>query len=70
LPAIHSSTIPEALAQLRHAGLIEVRRSGRSLIHKADYTQMDGLMTFLTDNCCGRKKSKVDADRPKFHAKR
>ena len=40
------------LAQLKHAGLVQVRRDGRSLIYAANYDAMNGLMEFLTDNCC------------------
>ena len=40
------------LAQLSHAGLITQRRQGRSIIYAADYASMNGLMAYLTDNCC------------------
>src|SRR5262245_16176353 len=45
-------TLSFHLAQLRHAGLIEVRRDGRSQIYAADFDAMNGLMEFLTANCC------------------
>ena len=41
------------LAQLAHAGLISVRRQSRSLIYSADYSAMNALMAYLTENCCG-----------------
>ncbi len=41
------------LAQLTHAGLITQRRQSRSLIYAADYAAMNGLMAYLTENCCG-----------------
>jgi DNA-binding transcriptional ArsR family regulator len=50
---IAAPTLSFHLAQLRHAGLAEVRRDGRSLIYAADYDGMNDLMGFLTDNCCG-----------------
>ena len=40
------------LGQLRQAGLISVRRAGRSLIYAAEYDAMNGLIDFLTINCC------------------
>ncbi|MBN9042624.1 MAG: transcriptional regulator [Rhizobiales bacterium 62-47] len=39
--------------RLRQAGLITVRRAGRSMIYAARYDQMNALLSFLTDNCCG-----------------
>ncbi len=48
-----SATLSFHLAQLKHAGLVTVRRNGRSLIYAADYARMNGLIDFLTENCCG-----------------
>ena len=45
-------TLSFHLAQLRHAGLVQVRRDGRSLIYAADYDGMTELMEYLTENCC------------------
>ena len=42
------------LAQLAHAGLITQRRLSRQLIYSADYGAMNALLTYLTENCCGR----------------
>src|SRR5438128_369138 len=39
--------------RLRHAGLVSVRRDGRSMIYAARYEQMNALLGFLTENCCG-----------------
>jgi DNA-binding transcriptional ArsR family regulator len=50
---ISPATLSFHLAQLRHAGLISMRRDGRSLIYSADYDGMNELMGFLTENCCG-----------------
>lgn len=38
--------------RLRQAGLISVRREGRSMIYAARYQQMNALVGFLTENCC------------------
>jgi ArsR family transcriptional regulator, arsenate/arsenite/antimonite-responsive transcriptional repressor len=48
-----SPTLSFHLAQLKHAGLVQAKRDGRSLIYAADYDGMNDLMSFLTDNCCG-----------------
>ncbi len=38
---------------LRQAGLVSVRRDGRSMIYAARYETMNGLVAYLADNCCG-----------------
>jgi DNA-binding transcriptional ArsR family regulator len=38
--------------RLRVAGLVTVRRDGRSMIYAARYEAMNDLIAFLTDNCC------------------
>lgn len=50
---VPASSMSFHLAQLSHAGLITQRRQGRSLIYAADYAAMNGLMAYLTENCCG-----------------
>ena len=38
--------------RLRAAGLVTVRRDGRSMIYAAQYDAMNRLLGFLTENCC------------------
>jgi ArsR family transcriptional regulator, arsenate/arsenite/antimonite-responsive transcriptional repressor len=38
--------------RLRHAGLVTVRRAGRSMIYAARYDSMRALLAYLTENCC------------------
>jgi DNA-binding transcriptional ArsR family regulator len=60
--------------RLRDAGLVTVRRDGRSMIYSAQFETMNELLGFLTENCCGgatcrpaneckpvRKRTKVTA---------
>jgi len=60
--------------RLRMAGLVTVRREGRSMIYAAQFDTMNGLLGFLTENCCGgvscapavtckpaRKRAKISA---------
>lgn len=54
---IAAPTLSFHLAQLKHAGLVQARRDGRSLIYAANYESMNGLMEFLTDNCCSGEAS-------------
>jgi ArsR family transcriptional regulator len=39
--------------RLRTAGLVKVRREGRSMIYAAQFETMNALLGYLTDNCCG-----------------
>jgi DNA-binding transcriptional ArsR family regulator len=39
--------------RLRQAGLVTVRREGRSMIYAARFETMNALLAFLTENCCG-----------------
>src|ERR1700676_5272696 len=39
--------------RLRAAGLVTVRRDGRSMIYAAQFDIMNELLGFLTGNCCG-----------------
>lgn len=41
--------------RLRMAGLITVRREGRSMIYAARYEIMNALLAYLTENCCSGK---------------
>jgi ArsR family transcriptional regulator, arsenate/arsenite/antimonite-responsive transcriptional repressor len=49
------SSLSFHLALLNRAGLITQRRESRSLIYSADFEQMNALVGFLTENCCGGK---------------
>ena len=48
-----SATLSFHLNQLKQAGLVSFRREGRSLIYTANFPAMNGLMAYLTENCCG-----------------
>lgn len=49
LPA---ATLSFHLKELMHAGLISQERSGRHLIYRVEIAQMNGVLAYLTDNCC------------------
>jgi DNA-binding transcriptional ArsR family regulator len=38
--------------RLREAGLVTVRRDGRSMIYAARFDRMNSLLGYLTENCC------------------
>jgi len=46
------ATLNHHLAQLKQAGLVVCVRDGRKLIHRADYARMDGMVSYLLENCC------------------
>jgi DNA-binding transcriptional ArsR family regulator len=46
-------TLTSHLNVLRRAGLVRDVREGRSIRCRADYTRMNALLGFLTENCCG-----------------
>ena len=41
------------LKELLNAGLISQTRDGRHLVYRADFAAMNGLVGYLTENCCG-----------------
>lgn len=47
------STLSFHLNALAVAGLIGRTRLGRRLVYRADYAQMNALVAYLTENCCG-----------------
>ena len=47
------SSLTFHLQQLQRAGLLTQRRLSRQLIYAADFAAMNGLVAFLTENCCG-----------------
>jgi ArsR family transcriptional regulator, arsenate/arsenite/antimonite-responsive transcriptional repressor len=46
------NTLTFHLDRLRQAGLVTVRRNGRSMIYAARYDTMNTLISYLTENCC------------------
>jgi len=49
------------LKELAHAGLVTQEREGRNLIYRAAYDRMDGVLSFLTENCCAGAECVVGA---------
>jgi ArsR family transcriptional regulator, arsenate/arsenite/antimonite-responsive transcriptional repressor len=47
-----AATLTNHLNVLRQAGLVTDRRDGRSIWCRADYTRMNVLLAYLTENCC------------------
>lgn len=50
--ALAPATLSFHLAHLSRVGLVASRPEGRFIYYSADYTTMNTLLGFLTDNCC------------------
>jgi ArsR family transcriptional regulator, arsenate/arsenite/antimonite-responsive transcriptional repressor len=50
---ISPSSLTFHLQHLQRVGLIKQRRLSRQLIYAADFTVMNDLVAYLTENCCG-----------------
>ncbi|NZA25206.1 winged helix-turn-helix transcriptional regulator [Luteimonas sp. SJ-92] len=48
-----ATTLSFHLKTLAQAGLIEAEQHGRSITYRADFAAMQGLVDYLTENCCG-----------------
>jgi ArsR family transcriptional regulator, arsenate/arsenite/antimonite-responsive transcriptional repressor len=61
---IPAPTLSFHLKALSHAGLVDDRREGRNIFYTANYAQMNALVGFLTDNCCGGRSCKPSQAAP------
>lgn len=59
--SVSATALSFHLKELHHAGLITQERQGRHLIYRASFESMNGLLTYLTDNCCQGKSCQVTA---------
>jgi ArsR family transcriptional regulator len=55
------NTLSFHLKELAHAGLVTQQRDGRYLIYRANFEQMNGLLAYLTENCCQGTGCLVDS---------
>ena len=46
------ATLSFHLKELANAGMVDSRQEGRFVIYWANYDQMNGLLGYLTENCC------------------
>ena len=49
---VPSATLSFHLKELKSSGLIRCDRQGRSRIYSPDFSAVNGLIDFLTANCC------------------
>jgi ArsR family transcriptional regulator len=50
---IPPSSLSFHLKELTHADIVTQKKAGRFLIYSANFVTMNGLLGFLTANCCG-----------------
>jgi ArsR family transcriptional regulator len=64
---IPSATLTFHLKELNHAGLVESRRDGRSVVYSLRVEGMRELLTFLARDCCKGEPELcgVSCDKPK-----
>ena len=53
---VPASTLSHHIAHLVNAGLVAQEREGRQLICRPDFQLMDGLIAFLTSECCSLER--------------
>lgn len=58
---IPANTLSFHLKTLNHAGLAVPRQEGRFIYYSANFEQMNALVGFLTENCCGGRSCKPAA---------
>lgn len=46
------ATLSFHLKELTHANLTTARQQGRFVYYTANYAEIDGLLRYLTENCC------------------
>jgi DNA-binding transcriptional ArsR family regulator len=49
---IPATTLSFHLKELAQAGLVSAERASRHLVYRAAYDRMNGVLKYLTDNCC------------------
>jgi len=47
------------LAELARAGLVTVRRDGRSVIYTVDFSSIVGLVDYMRENCCAEETPQI-----------
>ncbi|HVK54490.1 MAG TPA: metalloregulator ArsR/SmtB family transcription factor [Burkholderiales bacterium] len=53
LTGISPSSLSFHLKELTHAEMVSSRQEGRFVIYAANFSTMNALLAFLTENCCG-----------------
>ena len=57
---VPNATLSFHLKELMNAGLISQERSGRNLIYRVKFARMNGVLAYLTENCCQGAEACLD----------
>ena len=49
---VSATSLSFHLKELMNSGLVSQERQGRNLVYRAAFAQMNGLLAYLTENCC------------------
>ena len=49
---VPGTTLSFHLKEMANAGLVTVERSSRNIIYRAAFEQFNGVLAYLTENCC------------------
>ncbi|HVK51062.1 MAG TPA: metalloregulator ArsR/SmtB family transcription factor [Pseudoxanthomonas sp.] len=55
--SVPGATLSFHLKELVLAGLVESESRGRNVCYRANYAAMNGLVQYLTHNCCGGEQA-------------
>jgi DNA-binding transcriptional ArsR family regulator len=58
---VPATTLSFHLKELASAGLVTQERASRNIIYRAAYERMNGVLGYLTENCCQGEACLVDA---------
>ena len=61
LLSLPASSLSFHLKELVNAGLVTQERISRNLVYRVSFERMNGLLAYLTENCCQGQGCLVDA---------
>ena len=64
---VPNATLSFHLKELMSAGLISQERSGRNLIYRVEFKRMNGVLAYLTENCCQGAEACLDTTSTSCH---
>ena len=61
--SIPHNTLSFHLSHMSHAGLVESRREGRSIIYSANFEFFSSLIRFMVEDCCRAEFASIRDDK-------